>query len=153
VQALARDLGPRDGVLIYPEGTRFSEAKRERVLQRLARAGDVKQLEYARALHHVLPPRPGGVLGLLDAAPGADAIVCAHVGFEEAASLTQLWRGALLGRRIRVRFERVPRGHVPSDREARASWLQELWRGVDAWVAARVGADRQARSFSLSVVA
>ena len=146
IQALARGLTRRDGVSIYPEGTRFSEAKRERVLERLARAGDVKQLEYASALHHVLPPRPGGVLGLLDAAPGADAIVCAHAGFEAAASLTQLWRGALLGRRICVRFERVPRGRIPADREARAAWLRDLWRDVDAWVAARIGESAAAAS-------
>jgi 1-acyl-sn-glycerol-3-phosphate acyltransferase len=136
VQALAEDLRPRDGVLIYPEGTRFSEGKRARVLESLARAGDVKLLEYASSLHRVLPPRPGGVLGLLDGAPGADVVVCAHAGFEGAASLAQLWRGSLLGRRIRVRFERVPRARIPSGREARVAWLRELWRDVDAWVAA-----------------
>jgi 1-acyl-sn-glycerol-3-phosphate acyltransferase len=136
VRALAQDLGPRDGVLIYPEGTRFSEDKRERVLESLARVGDVKQIEYASSLRRVLPPRPGGVLALLDAAPEVDALVCAHAGFEGAASLAQVWRGDLLGRRIHVRFERVPRTRIPTERDARAAWLRELWRDVDAWVAA-----------------
>jgi 1-acyl-sn-glycerol-3-phosphate acyltransferase len=61
---LARDLGPRDGILIHPEGTRFSEAKRRRVLERLHREGDAKLVDYARSLQYVLPPRPGGTLAV-----------------------------------------------------------------------------------------
>jgi 1-acyl-sn-glycerol-3-phosphate acyltransferase len=135
VQALARDLSPRDGVLIYPEGTRFSEAKRARVLERLAREGDAKQLEYARSLHSVLPPRPGGALGLLEAAPQADVVVCAHTGFEGAATLAQIWRGELLHRTIRVRFQRIPRTAIPTSRAEQARWLRERWQEIDAWVA------------------
>ncbi len=134
VQALALDLSPRDGVLIYPEGTRFSEAKRSRVLARLAREGDVKQLEYASSLHGVLPPRTGGALALLAAAPDADVIVCAHTGFEGAATLAQIWRGELLHQTIRVRFQRIPRAAIPTSREARAEWLRERWQEIDAWV-------------------
>jgi 1-acyl-sn-glycerol-3-phosphate acyltransferase len=137
VQALARDLSPRDGVLIYPEGTRFSPAKRARVLERLAREGDAKQLEYARSLHAVLPPRPGGALGLLEAAPDADVVVCAHAGLERAASLAQVWRGELLHGTIRVRFERVPRSAIPAARAARAEWLRARWQELDAWVASQ----------------
>jgi 1-acyl-sn-glycerol-3-phosphate acyltransferase len=137
VAALAQGLARRDGVLIYPEGTRFSEAKRARLLARLGRAGDAKQLEYASALHRVLPPRPGGVLGLLEAAPEADVVVGMHAGFEGAASLAQLWRGELLRRRVQVGFLRTPRARIPAGRDARAAWLRELWREVDAWVAER----------------
>ena len=135
VQASARDLGPREGVLIYPEGTRFSEAKRARVLESLSRAGEAKQLDYARSLHCVLPPRTGGVLGLLEAAPEADVVVCMHTGFEGAATLGQIWQGDLLRRRVRVRFLRIPRAAIPTGRDARAQWLRELWQQVDAWVA------------------
>ena len=135
VRALARGLGPRDGVLIYPEGTRFSETKRARVLERIARSGDAKLLDYARSLCSVLPPRPGGVLGLLEEAPGADVVVCMHTGFEGAASLGQIWRGDMLRSRVRVRFTRILRAEIPTEREARAQWLRELWQQVDAWVA------------------
>jgi len=137
VQALARNLSPRDGVLIYPEGTRFTEAKRARVLERLAREGDVKQLEYARSLHSVLPPRPGGALALLEAAPDADVVVCAHTGFEGAASLAQIWRGELLHDTIRVRFQRIPRASIPTSRAAQADWLRERWQEIDAWLASQ----------------
>jgi 1-acyl-sn-glycerol-3-phosphate acyltransferase len=135
VQELARDLGPRDGILIYPEGTRFTHAKRRRILDRFQRNGDAKMLEYARSLAFVLPPRPGGMLGLLEAAPEADIVVCAHTGFEGAASLAHIWRGALVHQVIRVQFRRIPRDEIPSGRDARIAWILEQWQRVDAWVA------------------
>ena len=124
-------------MLIYPEGTRFSAAKRARVLERLAREGDLKQLEYARSLHSVLPPRTGGALALLEAAPHADVVVCAHTGFEGAATLAQIWRGELLHQTIRVRFERIPRASIPTSRDAQAAWLRERWQEIDAWLASQ----------------
>jgi 1-acyl-sn-glycerol-3-phosphate acyltransferase len=137
IRALAQEISTRDGVLIYPEGTRFSEGKRARVLERLAREGDLKALEYARSLHSVLPPRPGGALALLEAAPDADVVVCAHTGFEAAASIAQLWRGELLQQTIRVRFQRIPRASIPTGRDAQAEWLRKRWQEIDAWLAAQ----------------
>jgi len=135
MQELARDLGSRDGVLIYPEGTRFSNAKRTRVLDSLEESGDIGMLEYARSLAFVLPPRPGGTLGLFDAAPDADVVVCAHTGFEGTASLGDVWRGALVNQVIRIEFRRIPRSEIPTDREAQVAWILEEWQRVDAWVA------------------
>jgi len=135
LRGLAADLGRRDGVLIYPEGTRFSESKKQRVLGRFSQAGDAKMLEYARSLTCTLPPRPGGTLALLEAAPEADVVVCAHTGFESAASLANIWKGSLVHQVIRVQFRRIARTDMPLGREARADWLFEEWRRVDAWVA------------------
>lgn len=134
VRRLANDLGPHDGVLIYPEGTRFSAAKRERAIRRFEKAGDSRMAQYARTLTSVLPPRPGGALGLLDAAPDADVVICSHTGFEGAASLAQIWRGELLHRVIRVQFRRIPRRQIPHDREERTEWLLDQWSQVSAWV-------------------
>ncbi len=69
VRELARDLGPRDGVMLFPEGTRFTPRKRQQVLARLAESAEPKHVERGRALQHVLPPRLGGVLALLEGAP------------------------------------------------------------------------------------
>jgi 1-acyl-sn-glycerol-3-phosphate acyltransferase len=134
VRELARDLGSQDGILIYPEGTRFSQAKRRSVLERLREKGDAKMLEYAESLAFVLPPRPGGSLGLLEAASEADVVVCAHTGFEGAASLAQIWKGALVRRVVRVQFRRIPRDEIPSGRDARTAWILEEWQRVGAWV-------------------
>jgi hypothetical protein len=92
-------------------------------------------LEYARSLEFVLPPRPGGTLGLLEAAPEADVVVCAHTGFEGAASLAELWKGALVHRVIRVQFRRIPRDEIPVGRDARIAWILEEWQRVGTWVA------------------
>jgi 1-acyl-sn-glycerol-3-phosphate acyltransferase len=135
VQELAKDLGSCDGVLIYPEGTRFSEAKRRRVIEHFQERNDAKMLEYVNSLSSVLPPRTGGTLGLLEAAPQADVVVCAHTGFEGAASLAQIGNGVLLHRVIRVEFRRIPRDEIPSEREARIAWLRGEWQRVETWVA------------------
>jgi 1-acyl-sn-glycerol-3-phosphate acyltransferase len=134
MQALARDLGPRDGILVYPEGTRFSEGKRRRALEHFQERGDARMLEYARSLARVLPPRPGGTLGLLEAAPAADVVICAHTGFEGAASLTEIWKGALVDQTIRVQFRRIPRDEIPAGRDTRIAWIFEEWQRVDAWI-------------------
>jgi 1-acyl-sn-glycerol-3-phosphate acyltransferase len=134
MQDLARDLGPRDGILIYPEGTRFSEAKRRRALDRFHEKGDAKMLEYARSLARVLPPRLGGTLGLLEAAPAADVAFGAHTGFEGAPSLAEIWKGALVNQTIRIQFRRIPRDEIPAGRDARIAWVLEEWQRIDAWI-------------------
>jgi 1-acyl-sn-glycerol-3-phosphate acyltransferase len=134
ISELARDLGPRDGVLIYPEGTRFAREKRARVIEKFRREGDEKMLEYARCLEFVLPPRPRGTLAILEAAPRADVVVCTHTGFEGAASLAAIWNGELLHQTIRVQFRRIPRDAIPAGREAAFDWLLGEWRRVGAWV-------------------
>lgn len=55
VKCLLRDLRPGHGVLMYPEGTRFTPSKRERVLKRLAEKGDGESLRRALELKFVLP--------------------------------------------------------------------------------------------------
>lgn len=134
VQELARGLGPRDGILIYPEGSRFTNAKRSRAIDRFEQSGDTGMFDYTSSLKFVLPPRPGGVLGLLDAAPEVDVVICAHTGFEGAASLAQIWNGALLNRELRVQFRRIPREKIPTDGAARVLWIFAEWRKVDAFV-------------------
>jgi 1-acyl-sn-glycerol-3-phosphate acyltransferase len=136
VRELARGLGADEGVLLYPEGTRATPEKRARVIERLRAAGEVERALRAGRLRHLLPPRRGGPLALLEAAPEADVVFCAHTGFEGAATLADLWRGALVASRVRVRFWRVPRAEVPEGHEARIAWLERWWERLDAWVEA-----------------
>lgn len=137
VRELGRDLGPGEGVLIYPEGTRFDPSKRVRVLERLRASGDAQRALRAARLRHVLPPRRGGSLALLEAAPEADVVFCAHTGLEGAGTLADLWRGELVGAVVRVRFWRVPRGEIPADPSARGAWLDAWWERIDAWIGAK----------------
>jgi len=134
VRRLVADLGPDEGVVLYPEGTRFTEAKRARVLARLRESADPDRAARAERLRFVLPPRLGGTLALLEANPGADVVIGAHAGFEGLATFWDLWRGVALRRVLRARFWRIPYAELPRDPEARAEWLLAWWERVDAWV-------------------
>lgn len=135
VQRLMEGLGPQDGVLIYPEGTRFTPEKRLRLLGKLAAHADPAVVARAARLTNVLPPHLGGPLGLLERNRDADVVFCAHTGLEGAGSPRDLVAGALVGATVRVRFWRVPRAEIPAGTEARSTWLYEQWQRIDQWLA------------------
>jgi 1-acyl-sn-glycerol-3-phosphate acyltransferase len=139
IRNLSADLPADEGVLIYPEGTRFTEEKRARVLESL-RTRDPGLAESAERLHHVLPPRLGGTLALLDPLTPADVVVMAHVGLDGLATVKHVLDGSIVGGCIRVCFWRIPRGDIPVDREGRIDWLFDQWERVDAWIAEHRGA-------------
>lgn len=133
VRALAVGLSVREGVLIYPEGTRFTEARRARALAALQQSSPERYAQ-AAALTTVLPPKVGGVLALLEGSPESDVVVMAHTGLEGFARVSDIWRGAMVRRTVRVACWRIARGEVPREREARGAWLMREWARVDAWV-------------------
>lgn len=134
VTRLTRDLGPAEGVLIYPEGTRFSPGKRARRLARLEQKNETEQLEWARELSRVLPPRLAGPLALLDNAPDVDVVFCAHSGLEQAMSFKQFLAGGMYGITLRITFWRVPAADIPRERRERIKWLYTHWRRIDQWL-------------------
>jgi 1-acyl-sn-glycerol-3-phosphate acyltransferase len=131
IRSLAEGLGPNDGVLIYPEGTRFTEEKRRRTLERMAE-GSRAIYDRAENLKNVLPPRIGGPLILLES--DHDVIFCAHEGLGGFAHIRDLWSGGLVGRTVSVKFWRVPAASIPSGRSARIEWLFDQWQMLDDWV-------------------
>jgi 1-acyl-sn-glycerol-3-phosphate acyltransferase len=137
LRALAAALGERDGVLLFPEGTRFTPAKRERALAQLADTKKFARHARAQRLQHVLPPRRGGALALLETRPDVDVAFLAHVGFEGTGNLHDIWSGKLIGRTIRLCFWRVPSADIPRTPEGRLEWLDAQWERVDAWVGAQ----------------
>ena len=134
VRALAADLGVGEGVLIYPEGTRFTPAKQARARAALART-DPDRAARVAGLRCVLPPRAGGPLALLDAQPGADVLFLAHVGLEGAATLGHVWRGALIERPARLGSWCERGTDVPRTPAERLAWLDAQWRRMDEWIA------------------
>jgi 1-acyl-sn-glycerol-3-phosphate acyltransferase len=132
VRTLAKGLdGERDGVLIFPEGTRFT---RRKLAALKAEARSAEHAARLAGLRHLLPPRPGGPVALLDEAPGAAVVVCGHVGLDDFHDLREVWNGGLIGRRVQVRFWRHERAELPSDREELIDWLFERWQALDDWV-------------------
>jgi len=132
IAQLAQGLDEGSAVLIYPEGTRFSEGKLAQRLAALRERGSEELLAIAKGFGAVLPPRPGGALALLAAAEGADVVLVEHSGFEGAATFADFWAGALVGRTIRVRLRRFRAGTIPLD--GRERWLYERWGEMDRWV-------------------
>jgi 1-acyl-sn-glycerol-3-phosphate acyltransferase len=133
VRALAHGLGVGEGVLIYPEGTRFTPERRTRAIARIGER-DSRLAARAEQIRHLLPPRLGGVGALLDGAPDADVVVIAHHGFDGLRLISDIWRGGLVGLVVRVRVTRVLRSAVPVDASARVDWLYDLWQDVDDWL-------------------
>lgn len=131
IAELARGLGPDEGVLIFPEGTRFDPGKLERAREILRRRTPALG-ELAAGFQSVLPPRTGGVLTLLDTAR-ADVVILAHRGLEGFARVRDIWAGAMVGRTVDVRLWRVPYDRIPPEREGRGRWLFGVWGEIDAW--------------------
>lgn len=130
LRELKAGLGANEGVLIYPEGTRFSRGKRRALIDKLE--GDAK--ERASRLRHLLPVRRGGVLSLLDASPRCDVLFVAHHGLEGFGRIADIWRGKLVGKTVRVRFTRVRADAVPTTDDARLAWMNDQWQQLDDWL-------------------
>lgn len=132
ISALATSLGPDEGVIIFPEGTRFTPQKRDR--RKGEMPSDDPIGEMARGMEHVLPPRPGGTLAILEATD-ADVVVLAHTGLEGFATVSDVWAGDLVGATVKLEFRRIPRSQIPEAPPERIRWLYETWTWLDGWVA------------------
>jgi len=133
LRSLAHGLGATEAILIYPEGTRFTTAKLGRAKSVIAeRQPEIAPL--ADALAHILPPRLGGPIALLDEAQGADVVFCGHAGFDGYAHVSDIWSGRLVGKTIHIRFWRHPAATIPADDAGRVAWLYERWQELDDWV-------------------
>jgi len=139
VRSLKANLAPDEGVLLYPEGTRFTAEKRRRVIERLGGAARAR----AERLRHLLPIRPGGVLALLDAPPACDVLFIGHHGLEGFAHVADILRGELVGRTVRLRFWRIPAASIPAQSDARLDWLAREWQCMDDWLAAEAAGNAQ----------
>ena len=139
LRELASGVSSGEGVVIFPEGTRFSETKHAHVLARQRnKQGIVAEL--TRAFKNVMPPRPAGTLAILDATD-ADVVVLAHRGLEGFSGLGDVWAGAVVGARVDVKMWRVERALIPQGRSERIEWLYRLWGELDDWVSAGARVD------------
>ncbi len=134
VRTLATHLhGTDEGVLIFPEGTRHTPAKLARAQEKI-RESDPQTADLADRLRHLLPPRLGGPLALLDEGTEADVLVCGHVGLDGFEKVSDIWRGELVGTTVRVKLWRHPRAEVPDGERERIAWLYARWQELDDWL-------------------
>jgi 1-acyl-sn-glycerol-3-phosphate acyltransferase len=151
LRALAIDLQPDEGILIYPEGTRCTAEKLANAQAIIAeRQPEIGPL--AARLNHVLPPRLGGTLALLEDTRGADVVICGHVGLDGFEYVSDIWRGGLIGTTVRVRFWRHAAETVPAERDEMVEWLYACWQELDDWIGEqheRGGPGRGAKALSV----
>lgn len=119
-----------EGVIIYPEGTRFSQRKREALLAHLE--GPAR--ETARKLRHLLPIRPGGAMTLLVTEPLCDVLFVGHHGLEGLTKIGDILRGGMVGRTVTIHFWREKAENIPRGDEARLQWANEHWQRMDDWL-------------------
>lgn len=132
VRKLTYELG-EEGVLLFPEGTRFTKLKQKRAIRVLGRTHP-SLVPLAESMTHCLPPKPGGVLTLMEAAPHADILVVAHRGLEGFAEVSDLLRGGVVGKKLEIKMWRIPAEEIPPP-DKRLTWLFKLWKQVDDFAA------------------
>lgn len=133
---LAAGLGPRDALVLFPEGGNFTPERRRRAIRRLTRLRRAREAERAARMRNMMPPRPGGVLAALESAPTADVVFVAHIGLDHMAAPGDVWRHVPLTRDVRARWWRIPAEDVPRGRDARTDWLYTQWERIDSWISA-----------------
>ena len=147
LRTLAHDMGRDEGLLIYPEGTRWTPEKLARAQEIIAeRQPHVSHL--ANRLRNLLPPRLGGPLALLEEARGTDVVVCGHVGLDGFEYISDIWSGALVHTDVRIKLWRYPADEVPTDEAGLTEWLYGVWQTLDDWVGEQRGQAAAATSAS-----
>jgi 1-acyl-sn-glycerol-3-phosphate acyltransferase len=128
--ALSRGMGPDDVAIIFPEGTRASNAKRSRALQKIGER-DPERATRLAGLRHLIPPRPAGASALLAGCPEADVVLAWHIGFDGLDTFGGILRH-LARKRLPVVFtaRRIPRADVPSG-DAFTAWIDQHWLTLD----------------------
>jgi hypothetical protein len=134
---LASGLAETDAFVLFPEGHDFTPRLRLRAIDHLRRKGHHREAERAEGMERVLPPRHGGVMAALGAAPQADVVFVAHTVLEDVGSFRDLWNRVPLERPILSRYWRIPPSEVPRERDELIRWLFDWWARIDDWIADR----------------
>ena len=135
VARMAAGMVAGDAAVIFPEGSRASDAKRTRELEKIAGKNPERHGRLS-ALTHLIPPKTGGVQALLDASPDADVMTVWHHGLDGMDTFGGIIRGLRSGRpRVHVVAEIHDRSTVPGN-DSLTGWLDNQWLRMDAEVAA-----------------
>lgn len=133
VESLARTLATGRALLIFPEGGNFTWERWRTSLQRLRERGEHLLARRAHARTHTLPPRPGGAVAALAAAPQADVLLLAHSGFSPDGR-NRTWWQLPVHHRLTMRTVLLPAASVPRDEARAREFLDRAWEQVDTWV-------------------
>ena len=139
VARLAASLEDDEALLIFPEGGNWTPKRHERAVRYLLRTGQYERAKEAEEEEHVLPPRPGGVVAALTARPDLDVVVLAHAGLDLLVSPVDIWEAIpVVHQPMSIHWWVAEAGTVPADQQEILSWVDDIWREVDAWVEAEL---------------
>ena len=133
---LASGIGERGALILFPEGENFTRKRRRKAIASLLRRGHDDHARMAEEMKHLIPPRPGGAIAAMDAAPHADVVFVAHTGTEHLMSLGDVWRAIPLRDAMRGRYWRIPAHERPDEHDEKVAWLFEWWAEIDRWIEA-----------------
>jgi len=134
VGRLAHDLGPRDALLIFPEGGNVTPRRRLARIEALRSAGRHRLAADAELMQNVMAPHSGGILSALDEAPQAGVVFVAHTGLDRLVTVADIWRELPIDKRIVMKGWSVPPEDVPRERVAQEEWLFASWLRIDEWI-------------------
>lgn len=132
VIALGQNLLPNGCVVIYPEGTRFSEKKRARLIEKFS-ASNNRLLPLTVALERTLPPLREGAVRLVETMRDEDVVFIAHRGIDPTGGMNDLIKGSLTHVDLEIAIWRVPADEVPRERAKAERFILENWLKIDAW--------------------
>jgi 1-acyl-sn-glycerol-3-phosphate acyltransferase len=134
IRELASRVDDKSVAVIFPEGTFFTETRKERIVKSLQKRNP-KHAEAAEKLNHLLAPRTAGTLALLEGAPDADVIIFGHAGFEPFGTIGRIFSNLGPKRYITIAAWRHPRASLPTAPDDLVDWLFERWAELDSWIA------------------
>lgn len=135
LRRMARTATADDALLLFPEGTNYTSARRNRAIAALRAEGNHELATSATGLTHMLHPQPGGAWLLAANAPTADVLVLAHTGLEDLIAFSgQIGYPLLPDGIVHTAWWHTPAAQVPRDRDGFQHWLVGEWQRADAWI-------------------
>ena len=137
IEQMALGLTAREIAVIFPEGTRANDVKRQRILERI-REKSPERAEKLEKLKYLMAPKTAGVTALLAAVPNAKVVTMWHAGFDGMDSfrgiVQHLAKSAV---RVHVKVTEHQRATVATG-EAFVAWLDDQWCAMDKAVGLKI---------------
>ena len=141
--AMAAAMGPRDALLLFPEGGNWTPGRRRRAIDRLRRGQPGRRVRVAEQLEHLLPPRAAGVRACLAARSDLEVVLVAHTGLEELVTLRQGWAHLPFEVPMSVRWWKAGTRPQSTDAGAVEEWLVTEWAIIEQWIELQVDQGRR----------
>ena len=137
IEQMALGLTAQEIAVIFPEGTRANDVKRQRILERIRERSPERAMKLEK-LKYLMAPKTAGVTALLTTVPNAKVVTMWHAGFDGMDTfrgiVQHLAKSAV---RVHVKVTEHQRATVATG-EAFVAWLDEQWCAMDKAVGVKI---------------